>query len=232
MIKCQHIRCAYVEDRPVLQDISFVLDKGERVGLIGPNGAGKSTLLRILVGLLPYEGSVYIDGILSGKKTLPEIRKRLGLVMQSSENQLFMPTVYEDLVFGPRNYGLSVQEADERAEAALTRLGIGHLRDRRNHELSGGEQKLAAIAAILAMSPSAILMDEPTAGLDPWNRRQVIKAVQGLSQTLLITSHDLSFLEETCDRLILLSGTRIIADRPAHEMLSDTELLATHRLLA
>ena len=230
MIEFQHVNFAYEKDRPVLRDLSFRIEKGESVGLIGANGAGKSTLMKLLLGLLSGEGMILVDGVRVEKKTLPEIRRKLGFVLQNSDNQMFMPTVYEDMIFAPLNYGLSREEAERRVDAALERLGMQELKHRHNHRISGGEKRMAAIATILAMEPEAILMDEPSSALDPCNRRLVINTIRELPQTRLIASHDLDMILDTCGRVILLSGGRIAADGPAEELLRDRELLEKHRM--
>ena len=230
MIRCEHVRFGYEREHPVLKDLSFAIGAGESVGLIGANGAGKSTLMKALPGLLSVEGSIEVDGVPVGKATLPEIRRKLGFVLQNSDNQMFMPTVYEDMIFAPLNYGLSRQEAEARVDEALERLGLEALKHRHNHRISGGEKRMAAIATILAMRPEALLMDEPTAALDPFNRRVVIDIIRQLPQTKLITSHDLDMIMDTCDRVILLSGGGIVADGPAGEILRDRALLEANRL--
>ncbi len=230
MIICENVNFSYDREHPVLRDISFRIEAGESVGLIGANGAGKSTLMKALLGLLEAEGRILVDGVPVEKKSLPEVRRKLGFVLQNSDNQMFMPTVYEDMMFAPLNYGLSRQEAEARVEAALKRLGLEGLKHRHNHRISGGEKRMAAIATILAMEPMALLMDEPTAALDPYNRRLVIDIIRGLPLTRLITSHDLDMIMDTCDRVILLSGGRIAADGPAEDILRDRALLEAHRL--
>ncbi len=230
MIELKHVSFAYEKDAPVLQDISFRVEDGETVGLIGANGAGKSTVMKLLLGLLSGEGDILVDGTRVEKATLGEIRKKLGFVLQNSDNQMFMPTVYEDMIFGPLNYMLSREEAEARADAALEQLGVSELKHRHNHKLSGGEKRMAAIATILAMEPAAILMDEPTAALDPCNRRVVINTINSLPQTKLITSHDLDMILDTCERVILLSGGKVVADGPAQEILRDQALLEANRM--
>ena len=211
--------------------MSFSIGKGESVGLIGANGAGKSTIMKLLLGLLgPDSGKVMIDGIEVKKETLGDIRAKLGFVLQNSDNQMFMPTVYEDMIFGPLNYGLPREEADRRVDEVLGRLGLEYLKNRYNHKISGGEKRMAAIATILAMEPEAILMDEPTSALDPYNRRIVINTIKGLPQTRLIASHDLDMILDTCGRVILISEGRIAADGPAREILTDRELLEANRM--
>ena len=230
MIEFQNVSFSYETDRPVLQNLSFTIADGEAVGLIGANGAGKSTVMKVLLGLLPCEGTVLVDGVEVGRGTLYEVRRKLGFVLQNSDHQMFMPTVFEDIIFGPLNYGASREEAEARADAALAQLGITDLKHRHNHKLSGGEKRMAAIATILAMEPEAILMDEPTAALDPYNRRLVIRIIQSLSQTKLITSHDLDMIRDTCSRVILLSGGQIAADGAAETILRDRTLLEANRM--
>jgi len=211
MIEFQNVSFAYEKDRPVLKNLSFRIGKGEAVGLIGANGAGKSTVMKLLLGLLTGEGQILVDGTAVTKQTLPEIRRKLGFVLQNSDNQMFMPTVYEDMIFAPLNYGLSREETEARVERVLKELGLEDLKHRHNHRISGGEKRMAAIATILAMEPEVILMDEPTSALDPYNRRVVINTIRTLPQTKIITSHDLDMILDTCSRVILLSEGRIVA---------------------
>ena len=231
MIEFRHVDFSYEKDRPVLRDLSFRIESGESVGLIGANGAGKSTVMKLLLGLLtPTSGEILVDGIRVEKKTLPEIRRKLGFVLQNSDNQMFMPTVYEDMIFAPLNYGLSREEAERRVDAVLEKLGLQELKHRHNHRISGGEKRMAAIATILAMEPEAVLMDEPSSALDPCNRRLVINTIRELRQTKLITSHDLDMILDTCERVILLSGGAVAADGPADQILRDRALLEAHRM--
>ncbi len=230
MIEFQNVSFAYEKDHPVLKDLSFRIEKGEAVGLIGANGAGKSTVMKLLLGLLEGEGKIIVDGVEVRRDTLAQIRRKLGFVLQNSDNQMFMPTVYEDMIFAPLNYMLSREEADARVDAVLKRLHLEDLKYRHNHKISGGEKKMAAIATILAMEPDAVLMDEPTSSLDPYNRRIVIHTICGMEQTKLITSHDLDLILDTCSRVILLSDGRIVADGPAREILNDQALLESHRM--
>ena len=228
MIEFQHVSFAYEKNVPVLKDLSFRIETGEAVGLIGANGAGKSTVMKLLLGLLEGEGKILVDGIEVRRDTLPEIRRKLGFVLQNSDNQMFMPTVYEDMMFAPLNYMLSRGEAEARVDAVLKRLHLEDLKHRYNHRISGGEKRMAAIATILAMEPEVILMDEPTSALDPYNRRIVIDTIRELEQTKLITSHDLDMILDTCNRVILLSDGRIVADGTAEDILHDRALLEKH----
>lgn len=215
---------------PVLNDLSFTIADGESVGLIGANGAGKSTIMKAMLGLLPVQGEVLIDGIPVMKKTLSQIRQKLGFVLQNSDNQMFMPTVYEDMRFAPKNYGLDEAEIEARIDEVLERLHLSELKYRYNHKISGGEKRMAAIATILVMNPEALIMDEPTTALDPINRRTVIRAINDLPQTKLIASHDLDMILDTCDRVILISRGAIVADGKTQDILRDKALLEANRM--
>ena len=230
MIEFRHVSFAYEKNRPVLSDLSFRIEKGESVGLIGANGAGKSTVMKLLLGLLQGEGRIVVDGIDVNKASLGAIRRRMGFVLQNSDNQMFMPTVYEDMIFAPLNYGLSREEAEQRVDSVLAQLGLEELKHRYNHKISGGEKRMAAIATILAMEPDIVLMDEPSSALDPYNRRIVINTIRSMPQTKLITSHDLDMILDTCERVILLSNGTIAADGPADVILRDKALLEAHRM--
>lgn len=231
MLKVERVSFSYEKGRPVLEDLSFQIAPGERVGLIGANGAGKSTLMKLFLGLLPCQkGEIYTGGVLVGRENLAEVRRTLGFVLQDSDSQMFMPTVYEDMMFAPLNYGLGREEAEKRVDAVLERLGLTELKHRYNHKISQGEKRMAAIATILAMEPAVLLMDEPTTGLDPYNRRKVIQTISALPQTILIASHDLDMILDTCNRVILLSQGRIAADGPADAILRDRELLEKNRM--
>ena len=230
MIEFQHVSFAYEKGRSVIEDLSFHIGDGESVGLIGANGAGKSTVMKLMLGLLAGEGKILVDGAELNRANLSQIRRKLGFVLQNSDNQMFMPTVYEDMMFGPLNYMLSREEAERRVDAVLERLGLQALKHRHNHRISGGEKRMAAIATVLAMEPETILMDEPTSALDPYNRRIVINTIRELGQTKLISSHDLDMILDTCDRVILLSEGRIAADGPAERVLRDRALLEAHHL--
>ncbi len=230
MIEFKDVSFSYERGTPVIEHLSFRIEAGESVGLIGANGAGKSTVMKLLLGLVSGEGEVLVDGTPVQKQTLSEIRRKLGFVLQNSDHQMFMPTVYEDMMFAPLNYGVSREEAERRVDAVLERLGVEDLKHRHNHRISGGEKRMAAIATILAMEPEAILMDEPTSALDPYNRRIIINTIRELTQTKLITSHDLDMILDTCERVILLSGGRIVADGKADDILRDRALLEANRM--
>lgn len=230
MIIFENVSFSYERSKPVITDLSFRIEDGEAVGLIGANGAGKSTVMKLLLGLLPAEGRITVDGLEVNKQNLSAVRRKLGFVLQNSDNQMFMPTVYEDMMFAPLNYMVSREEAERRVDAVLERLGLQDLKYRHNHKLSGGEKRMAAIATVLAMEPEVILMDEPTSALDPYNRRIVINAIRELDQTRIITSHDLDMIFDTCDRVILLSEGRIAADGLADVILRDRALLEANHM--
>lgn len=230
MIQCENLTVSYEKDNEILHSLSFEIKAGESVGLIGANGAGKSTLLKALTGLIPHEGRITVCGLSLNKENLAEIRRKTGYVMQNSDNQMFMPRVIDDMIFGPVNYGMSREDAVEAAGEALAKLGAENLADKYNHKLSGGEKRLAAIATVLAMKPQIMLFDEPSSALDPKNRRNLIGIIKSLPETKIIATHDLDFVLDTCDRVILLSGGSIAADGKAEEILKDKALLESNNL--
>ena len=230
MISFENVSFAYEAGEPVINDLSFRIEDGEAVGLIGANGAGKSTVMKLLLGLVSGEGRIMVDDTEVRRENLAQVRKKLGFVLQNSDNQMFMPTVYEDMMFAPLNYMVSREDAEKRVDEVLDRLGLQYLKHKYNHKISGGEKRMAAIATILAMEPDAILMDEPTSALDPYNRRVVINTIRELPQTKLITSHDLDMIMDTCDRVILISDGRLAADGDAKTILSDKELLEANHM--
>ena len=230
MIEFDNVSFAYESGAPVIKGLSFRIEDGEAVGLIGANGAGKSTIMKLVLGLVQGEGRILVDDIEVNKDNLGKIRKKLGFVLQNSDNQMFMPTVYEDMMFGPLNYMVSREDADKKVNEVLDRLGLQYLKNKYNHKISGGEKRMAAIATVLAMEPDAVLMDEPTSALDPYNRRVVINTIKELGQTKIITSHDLDMIMDTCDRVILLSDGKVIADGKAEDILSDRELLEANHM--
>ena len=240
MIQFENVTYAYEKGKPVISEVSFEIRKGENVGLIGANGAGKSTVMKLLLGLAgPGAGAaagsqtlgrILVDGLEVIPRNLAEVRRKLGFVLQNSDNQMFMPTVLEDMLFGLLNYGMSRQEALQRVDRVLKELGQEKLRDLYNHKISGGEKRMAAVATVLAMDPEVLLMDEPTSALDPYNRRIIINTIRELPCTKIITSHDLDMIYDTCSRVILLSNGAVAADVPAEEILRDRELLEANRM--
>ncbi|MDR3311343.1 MAG: energy-coupling factor ABC transporter ATP-binding protein [Oscillospiraceae bacterium] len=224
-LNVNNLTVAYADGHVAADGVSFALGYGENAALIGANGAGKSSLLLALVGVLPAKsGEIRAGDLILGKKTLRELRSRVGLVFQNPDDQLFMPSIFEDVAFGPRSFGLGEAETAERAEAVLARLGISELRDRSPLKLSGGEKRLCAIAAVLATEPEFLLFDEPTAFLDPRAKRGLARTLSELPQGKLIATHDLPFAAETCSRVLLLKNGRLAASGGA-ELLRDAELL-------
>lgn len=230
MVQLEHVSFGYDSKTPLITDLNLHIEEGERVGLIGANGAGKSTLLKMLTGLLGHQGSIRIHGLEVEKKNLPAIRREIGFVFQDSDSQLFMPTVYDDIAFAPRNYGMNAEEVDARVDEALRRTGIEHLKYKENYKMSGGEKRMACIATVLAMKPSVILMDEPSIALDPFNRRNLINNLNSLSETKLIASHDLDMILDTCERVILMDRGAIRADGAVKTILTDRNLLESCHL--
>ena len=237
IISVEHLAYTYpgVEDTPgvpVFADLNLTIEQGSFVAVLGTNGCGKSTLAKHFNAiLLPSGGKVYVCGIdTANEDRLITIRRNVGMVFQNPDNQIVANVVEEDVAFAPQNYGLPEEEVAYRTKMALAAVHIGHLAKKPIHKLSGGEKKLAAIATILSMKPDIILMDEPSAALDPQNRRNLIRVLNEFSYLKLIASHDLDFVWDTCDRTILLSEGRIVCDGDTKEILSDRKLLETHGL--
>lgn len=226
LLTLRNVRFAYPDGTPALGGISLDLREGETVGVVGANGAGKSTLLLLLAGVLaPSTGAIGLDGASLKPASLPLLRQRLGLVFQNPDDQLFMATVGEDVAFGPRNLGLTETEVEARVEEALRLVDMANRRDRTPSRLSGGEKRAAALATILAMRPDILLLDEPTAFLDPKARRQLMKRLANFGHTKIMTSHDLDMVMEICERVVVLKGGALAADGPSREVLADAGLL-------
>ncbi len=215
----------------VLRQVNLLVKEEECVGLIGANGVGKSTLLKLLTGLLEVQsGRIKIAGLEMKKEYLEKIRAQIGYVFQDSDSQLFMSTVYEDVAFAPRNYGKSEEEVERLTMRALGQVCMEGRKDRQIYRLSGGEKKLASIATVLAMEAKLMLLDEPTVALDPKNRKNLIRVINGLPGAKIIASHDLDFVYDTCQRVVLLYKGEIAADEDAEKILTDRKLLETHGL--
>ena len=230
-IDVENVSFEYETGKRILKDVSFHAGEGDSIGLIGANGVGKSKLLKMLVGLnLQFTGSIRVENIPVEKNTLSEIRSRIGYVFQDSDSQLFMNTVYEDVAFAPRNYGMSEPEVKRRVEEALRLTGIEYLENRQIYKMSGGEKKLVSIATILSMTPDIILMDEPSIALDPKNRRNLIHILNSFEHLKIIASHDLDMILDTCERTILMGEGTIVADGKTEEILRDRELLEKYNL--
>jgi len=231
IVEVKSLRHVYPDGTAALHDVSFRITHGESVAIIGANGAGKSTLLLHLNGyLVPTAGEIRIGDFPMNKSTLPEIRRTVGMVFQDPDDQLFMPTVYDDVAFGPMNLGLPGAEVAKRVKDALERVGAGHLQEKAPYHLSGGEKKRVAIATVLSMSPDILVMDEPTSGLDPFARRQLMGLLRDFHHTKIFTSHDLDMVLELCERTIILNQGEVKADGPTREIFQDEALLAQCRM--
>jgi cobalt/nickel transport system ATP-binding protein len=222
---------AYPDGTPSLRGVSCRITHGEAVAVVGANGAGKSTLLLHLNGLLlPQSGAVRVGDVPVTQATVRLIQRTVGFVFQDPDDQLFMPTVREDVAFGPRNLGLPPQEVDRRVGTALETVGAAHLAARAPWRLSGGEKRVVAIAGVLAMSPDILVLDEPSAGLDPAARRRVIALLRGFDHTRVIATHDLDLVLDVCHRVLVLREGAIEADGAPAAIFGDLELLARARL--
>ena len=225
-LRFDDVHYRYPNGYEALCGVSFCITHGEKVALVGANGAGKSTLLLHTNGLLiPSQGEVVMGGIKLTRRTLPLVRQSVGLVFQDSDNQLFMPTVEEDVAFGPSNMRLEPEEIRRRVTEALDAVGALHLRGASPFRLSGGQKKRGAIATVLSMEPAVLVMDEPTANLDPRARRQIIDLIRRFGHTTLIATHDMEMVLDLCDRTIVMKQGRIVADGSTRHVFGDLALL-------
>lgn len=222
----------YPDGRRALRDVDLYIAPGEKVALVGPNGSGKSTLLLHLNGILRGEGVVQVCGLAIAEENLPEIRKAVGLVFQDPDDQLFSHTVFDDVAFGPMYMGLEADEVRRRVERALLDVGMAEASGRVPHHLSNGEKKRVAIATALAMNPEILVLDEPSAGLDPRARRGLIRLLDELPQTMLIATHDMRMVADLFLRMVVLDEGRVVADGPTTELMADSAFLEAHGLEA
>jgi cobalt/nickel transport system ATP-binding protein len=230
-IEVRDLDFAYPDGRRALSGVSMHVEPGERVALLGPNGAGKTSLVLQLNGVLtPSAGSVFISGVQVGRRTLSEVRKRVGVVFQDPDDQLFTPTVRRDVAFGPAHLGLSGAALQARVTEALSYVGLVDAADRPPHRLSLGERRRAAVATVLAMHPEVLVLDEPTANLDPAARREFADLIKRLGMTTLLVTHDLPYALELCPRALVIDHGQIVADGPTREVLADTGFMSAHRL--
>jgi cobalt/nickel transport system ATP-binding protein len=223
---------AYPGTGEVLRGVTFRVQPGERVALLGANGTGKSTLLLHTNGLLlSARGTVSVDGIAVAEETARDVRRRVGFVFQEPDDQLFLPTLLEDVAFGPLNHGLPPAEAEAAARAQLAMLGLEDAAGRAAHHLSGGEKRLASLATVLVSRPMLLVLDEPTAGLDARARRRVVEILRARTETLVLATHDLDVAAATCQRAVVLAAGRVAADGPVREILRDEALLEANGLV-
>jgi cobalt/nickel transport system ATP-binding protein len=221
----------YPDGHPALSGVDLSIRTGERVALLGPNGAGKTTLVLHLNGIhLPQAGTVSVGGLEVTRSNLKELRRRVGIVFQDPDDQLFMPTVRDDVAFGPANLGISGANLDARVDSALRAVGMAAYAERPPHHLSFGQRRRVAIATVLAMDPDILVLDEPSSNLDPASRRELAEILVGLDITLLMVTHDLPYALELCDRALVMNGGVIVGDGPTREVLADDALMKASRL--
>lgn len=230
IVEINKLRFSYPDGHPALKGVSLQIDRGEKVALVGPNGAGKSTLMLHLNGILAGQGNIRVAGMPVTKENLPTIRAKVGLVFQNPDDQLFSPTVFEDVAFGPLHMGLPEAEVRERVTQALDQVEMDQYAHRLSHHLSMGEKKRISIATVLAMRPEILILDEPSAGLDPRARRSLINLLRRLSLTMLVSTHDMALVAELFPRIIIMDDGRMVADGPTTSLMADETLLETHGL--
>jgi cobalt/nickel transport system ATP-binding protein len=231
LVEVENLHHVYGDGTAALKGVSFRIHHGEAVAVVGANGAGKSTLLHHLNGyLVPTAGTVRIGDFPLTRETLPDVRRTVGMIFQDPDDQLFMPTVYDDVAFGPLNLGLPPEDVAKRVEKALTTMEILHLREKPPYRLSHGEKRRAAIASVLSMTPDILVMDEPTTGLDPLGRRQLITLLGEFRHTKIIATHDLDMVLELCERTIVIHDGEVRADGPTRDIFTNDGLLDACRL--
>jgi len=229
-IEIENFSYEYPDGTAALSEITLSVEHGQKLALIGPNGAGKSTLLLGMAGFAKGNGKVLIDGLEINRKNLKKIRTTIGSCLDNPDDQLFMPTLFDDVAFGPLNMGLTPEQVKMRVANALQTVGLTEMADKAPHHLSAGQKRAAAIATILSMAPKIITLDEPDGSLDPRHRNNLIKLLVSLPQTLIIATCNMNFAAALADRAVLLDEGRIIADGDAEKIMSDSELMAEHGL--
>ena len=229
-IDIENFSYKYPDGTVALSDITLNVEHGRKVALIGPNGAGKSTLLLAMAGFVKGDGRVFIDGLEINRKNLKQIRTWVGSCLENPDDQLFMPTLFDDVAFGPLNMGLGTEQVKERVAGALQTVGLTEMGDKAPHHLSAGQKRAAAIATILSMEPKIITLDEPDGSLDPRNRNNLVKLLGSLSQTLIIATCNMNFAAALAEKAVLLDKGRIITDGQAKKIMSDSKLMNEHGL--
>jgi cobalt/nickel transport system ATP-binding protein len=230
VLQVHDLHFSYHDGLAALRGVSFEMCEGEKIALVGPNGAGKSTLMLHLNGILSGHGEVMVGGNRLTRDNLPVIRSLVGLVFQNPDDQLFSPTVFEDVAFGPLHMGLPMDEIESRVKSALEAVRMSGFRDRLSHHLSVGEKKRIAIATVLSMDPQILILDEPSAGLDPRGRRTLINLLHELPITMLVSTHDMKLVQELFPRTIVMDEGQIVADSQTKDILQNEELLTAHGL--
>lgn len=226
MIEVNELCVAYPDGTKAINNLSFKIEDGQSVAIVGANGAGKSTLMLTLVGIIPVSyGNIRINNLEVKKSNLSQIRAQMGMVFQNPDDQLFMSKVYDDIAFGPRNYGFPEEEVEKRVSQVLTDLNAEHIRDKMPYKLSGGEKRIAAIACVLSMRPSIMLLDEPSSFLDPKARRNLIALLKNIPLTKVIATHDLDMAFDLCERVIVLQNSTLYTDGEAKSILKNKELM-------
>ena len=230
ILQVRDLHFSYHDGRPALRGVSFQMCEGDKVALVGPNGAGKSTLMLHLNGILHGQGEVIVGGLRLKRENLPAVRAMVGLVFQNPDDQLFSPTVFEDVAFGPLHMGLPMEEVEKRVNSALEAVRMSGFKDRLSHHLSVGEKKRIAIATVLSMDPQLLVLDEPSAGLDPRGRRTLINLLRDLPITMLVSTHDMRLVQELFPRTIMMDEGQIVADGRTKDILENETLLTAHGL--
>ena len=229
-IQIENFSYSYPDGTVALSGITFGVEYGRRVALIGPNGAGKSTLLLAMTGFIRGAGKVIIDGLEIARGNLKDVRSRIGCCLENPEDQLFMPTLFDDVAFGPLNMGIEPDQVKQKVALVLEQVGLAGMAQRAPHHLSAGQKRAAAIATVLSMSPKIITLDEPDGSLDPRNRNNLVKLLAGLSQTLVIATCSMDFAAALSDTAVVMDAGRVVAVGPAEQIMSDHKLMATHGL--
>jgi cobalt/nickel transport system ATP-binding protein len=231
LLQVQGLHVHYADGVNALRDASLTVNSGERVALIGPNGAGKTTLMLAIMNAVRFSGRIAVDCIEVSKRTEQETRSRCGMVFQDAEDHLFMPTLLDDVAFGPLNQGCGADEAKRRADEAIAKVGLTGLEQRSAHHMSGGQKRAASLATVISMQVKLLLLDEPGANLDGRSRRRLIEILDARTEAMLLATHDLPLVRRLCSRVILVDQGLVIADRPATDILADTALLREHGVI-